>query len=113
VGSLAIVGGGDISPSVVGWIHVSRDAGQTWSPSQTFPYPIRDVSCFNSTVCIATGGNFFTGVGGVYVSRDAGASWKLDLNAEVELSGLSVVGKTVFAAGSSGGHGGRIYRKSF
>ena len=44
-GNLCIVGGGEISPAVAGWTHVSHDGGQTWEAARSLnaPFPIRSV----------------------------------------------------------------------
>jgi photosystem II stability/assembly factor-like uncharacterized protein len=113
-GSFALVGGGLISPNVSGWIHVSNNGGNTWGNRVNFPYPIRAVTCISAKLCLASGGNFFTGVGGVYISTDGGVKWTEDLNAGVELGALSVVGgNTVYVAGSSHLNGGNFYRKTY
>jgi hypothetical protein len=115
-GSTCIVGGGEISPSVAGWVHLSTDHGSTFSPDRILnsDFPIRSVQVIQKSitppVLIAAGGNFFSGQGGVYSSENGGKSWNLDINLGEEIKAcrtlaLSNSTNRVFcvSAGSKGG----------
>jgi hypothetical protein len=114
-GNLALVAGGIISPTVSGWIIRSTTGGASWGTPLPFSYPIRQIACLNSKLCVATGGSYYTGVGGVHVSEDGGVTWKEDFNAGVELSAVAVVGGTVYVAGTAATPKfvSNIYRKKF
>ena len=80
--ALCLVGGGEISPAVAGWTHVSTDGGVTFGAARALnaAYPIRSVQSLETaggekTVLLAAGGNFFSAVGGAYSSLDDGATW--------------------------------------
>lgn len=77
------VGGGEISPSVAGWVHRTTDGGKTWS-SRTLnaPFPIRELRFITAKIGWAAGGNVFSNIGGAYFSADGGKSWKPDLDSQ-------------------------------
>jgi hypothetical protein len=85
-GSHCITGGGEISPAVLGWVHVSADGGRSYAPQRALnaPYPIRTLQAVpsdtNVPILIAAGGNFFSRVGGVFSSVDGGKQWALDID---------------------------------
>jgi photosystem II stability/assembly factor-like uncharacterized protein len=85
------VGGGEISPNVEGWIHLTTNGGKTWS-GRTLdgPWPIRSIQFLNTTIGWASGGNFYTGVGGVYFSSNIGQSWSVDLDSGAEMGSCAV-----------------------
>lgn len=108
---VCLTGGGEISPAVAGWVHVSANGGKTWGPrALTATFPIRSVIALPNLL-IAAGGNFFSAVGGVYVSSDNGASWELslDLGQEVKacralpIPALKVTRVWCVSAGQGGG----------
>ena len=75
------VGGGAISPSVEGWIHLTTDGGTSWSGRVLDgPLPIREILFLSPTMGWAAGGNIYTNVGGIYFSSDGGQTWSLDLD---------------------------------
>jgi len=75
------VGGGEISPSVAGWVHRTSDGGTTWSGrTLNSPFPIREVFFISPTLGWAAGGNIYSDVGGIYASKDGGRNWTLELN---------------------------------
>jgi photosystem II stability/assembly factor-like uncharacterized protein len=75
------VGGGEISPSVAGWVHRTADGGKTWSGrTLQSPFPIRELRFITPDVGWAAGGNIYSNVGGIYFSSDMGQTWTLDLN---------------------------------
>ena len=80
------VGGGEISPSVEGWLHVTTNGGKTWT-ARTLdgPWPIRSILFLNDTIGWAAGGNFWTGVGGIYFSTDGGMTWSVDQTTGAEM----------------------------
>jgi photosystem II stability/assembly factor-like uncharacterized protein len=80
------VGGGEISPNVEGWIHLTTNGGKNWT-SRTLdgPWPIRSVMFLTSQVGLAAGGNFYTGVGGIYSSADGGNTWSVDATTNSEM----------------------------
>ncbi|MBZ5719715.1 MAG: hypothetical protein LAO03_04985 [Acidobacteriia bacterium] len=108
------VGGGEISPSVEGWVHRTTDGGKTWS-GRTLdgPLPIREIHFLNSTTGWAAGGDVFTGVGGIYFSNDGGQTWSLDVNTGAEMDACDV--KTsgtrfqIWCAGTNGAFNGVVY----
>jgi photosystem II stability/assembly factor-like uncharacterized protein len=80
------VGGGEISPNVEGWVHVTTNGGKTWS-GRTLddPWPIREILFLNAKTGWAAGGNIYSGVGGIYFSSDGGNTWSLDVNTGAEM----------------------------
>jgi photosystem II stability/assembly factor-like uncharacterized protein len=80
------VGGGEISPNVEGWLHVTTNGGKTWS-GRTLdgPWPIRSVLFLNSKTGWAGGGNVYTDVGGMYFSSDGGNTWTVDVTTNSEM----------------------------
>jgi photosystem II stability/assembly factor-like uncharacterized protein len=108
------VGGGEIAPSVEGWVHRTTDGGKTWS-ARTLdgPLPIREIHFLNSLTGWAAGGNVFTGVGGIYFSNDGGQTWSLDVNTGAEMDACDV--KTsgtrfqIWCAGTNGSFSGVVY----
>lgn len=81
------VGGGEISPSVEGWVHRTADGGKTWSDrTLDSPWPIREMRFVTPSYGWAAGGNVYSGVGGMYFSRDSGQTWSLDINTGAEMS---------------------------
>ena len=108
------VGGGEISPNVEGWVHLTTDGGKTWS-GRTLddPWPIRDLHFLTAKLGWAAGGNVFSGVGGMYFTRDGGQTWSLDASTGAEMSscvhlrrGHSV---KVWCAGTNASFAGVIY----
>jgi photosystem II stability/assembly factor-like uncharacterized protein len=105
------VGGGEIMPSVNGWIHSSTDGGKTWGPRiLNTPYPIRSIRFVNKNVGFAVGGNYFSAQGGVWRTNDGGKNWELDFDAKAEIKGIDIVmvnrsHALVIVAGSRGGFG--------
>lgn len=108
------VGGGEISPNVEGWVHVTTDGGKTWS-GRTLddPWPIREILFLNSKTGWAAGGNIYSGVGGMYFSSDGGKTWSLDANTGSEMSSCdtkpSKPGHQVWCAGYDSSLSGHIY----
>ena len=80
------VGGGEISPNVEGWMHVTTNGGKTWS-GRTLdgPWPIRSVLFLTSKIGWAGGGNVYSDVGGVYFSTDGGNTWSVDVTTNSEM----------------------------
>jgi hypothetical protein len=107
-------GGGEISPSVSGWVHRTTDGGQTWSPRlNTFPYPIRAVKFFNDTLGLAIGGSINQDMGGIYSTSNAGTNWNLDVNTSAEMFSfdykqISADSMDIWCVGSTGGGSGFI-----
>jgi photosystem II stability/assembly factor-like uncharacterized protein len=85
------VGGGEIYPSVEGWIHLTTNGGKTWT-ARTLdgPWPIRSILFLNNLIGWATGGNFYTGVGGIYFSTDGGKTWSVDATTGAEMGSCSL-----------------------
>ncbi len=102
------VGGGEISPNVEGWIHLTTNGGKAWS-ARTLdgPWPIRSILFLNSQTGWAAGGNFWTGVGGIYFTSDGGKTWSVDATTNSEMGscaqhGLPGGGHRLWCAGFSG-----------
>ena len=75
------VGGGEISPSVAGWLHRTTDGGKTWTQrTLNSPWPIREILFVSPKLGWAAGGNIYSNVGGIYLSKDGGKTWTLDLD---------------------------------
>ncbi|MGA9902393.1 MAG: hypothetical protein WBQ39_10685 [Terriglobales bacterium] len=80
------VGGGEISPNVEGWTHVTTNGGKSWSDrTLDGPWPIRSVLFLNSKTGWAGGGNVYTNVGGIYFSTDGGNTWAVDVTTNSEM----------------------------
>ena len=108
------VGGGEISPSVEGWLHRTTDGGKTWS-GRTLddPWPIREIRFVTPKIGWAAGGNIYSKVGGMYFSRDGGNTWSLDVNtgAEMDACASKRVGTKfqVWCAGYNSSFNGVVY----
>jgi len=108
------VGGGEISPNVEGWAHVTTNGGKTWS-TRTLdgPWPIRELLFLNPETGWAAGGNVYTGVGGIYFSSNGGQTWSVDVttNAEMDACAQQPVnsGYRVWCAGYDSSFNGVIY----
>lgn len=100
------VGGGEISPKVEGWVHVTTDGGTTWS-GRTLdgPWPIREIYFLTPNDGWAAGGNIYTEVGGMYFSSDGGQTWTVDISTGAEMKSCTskpvTGGLTVWCAGTS------------
>jgi photosystem II stability/assembly factor-like uncharacterized protein len=83
---VGLVGGGEISPNVEGWVHVTTNGGKTWS-GRTLdgPWPIRSILFLTKTVGWVGGGNVYTDVGGMYFSTDGGNTWSVDVTTNSEM----------------------------
>jgi hypothetical protein len=89
-GSAGWVGGGEISPDVAGWLHRTRDGGQTWSGRVlTTAWPIRQIESLGPRLVWAAGGNIYSGAGGIDVSTDGGRTWTQDLDTGTEVGACS------------------------
>jgi len=84
------VGGGEISPNVEGWMHVTANGGTTWS-GRTLdgPWPIRSILFLTGKIGWAGGGNVYTDVGGMYFSTDGGNTWSVDVTTNSEMGSCS------------------------
>ncbi len=108
------VGGGEISPNVEGWAHVTTDGGKTWS-GRTLdgPWPIRELLFLTPQVGWAAGGNLYTNVGGIYFSTDGGQTWSVDVTTNAEMDACdkqpAKTGYRVWCAGYDGSLNGVIY----
>ena len=113
-----LVGGGEISPDVLGWVHVSANGGRSYAPQRVLQaaFPIRNVQAVAAAGSppvrlIAAGGNFFSAVGGVYSSADEGKTWTLDIDLgeeikacrQLALPSLKITRVFCVSAGSAGG----------
>jgi photosystem II stability/assembly factor-like uncharacterized protein len=79
-------GGGEISPSVAGWLHRTTDGGAKWSGRVlNTAWPIRQIEFLTSKFGWATGGNIYSNVGGIYFSTDGGKTWAQDLSTTDEI----------------------------
>eukprot|EP00041_Stephanoeca_diplocostata_P025767 m.682477 g.682477 ORF g.682477 m.682477 type:complete len:281 (-) comp22819_c0_seq7:3435-4277(-) len=116
----AVVGGGDISPTVSGWTHSQQQDG-TWNPRVSLPWPVRAFYFdSNGKAGLAAGGNFFSGVGGLHATVDGGNTWTLELNSGAEHHAVVTAPTTTTPAGASSTlytascarDGGKIYRSS-
>lgn len=80
------VGGGEISPSVEGWLHYTTDGGTTWSGrTLNSPWPVREIFFLTPKIGWAAGGNVYSSVGGIYFSSDGGQTWSLDVDTGHEM----------------------------
>jgi photosystem II stability/assembly factor-like uncharacterized protein len=108
------VGGGEISPNVEGWAHMTTNGGKTWS-ARTLdgPWPIREILFLTSKVGWAAGGNIYTGVGGIYYSGNGGQTWSVDVTTNAEMDACdrqpSNPGYRVWCAGYDSSFNGVIY----
>ena len=108
------VGGGEISPNVEGWAHVTTDGGKTWG-GRTLdgPWPIREILFLNSQSGWAAGGNLYTNVGGIYYSGNGGQTWSVDVTTNSEMDACAeqpvASGYRVWCAGYDGSLTGVIY----
>lgn len=108
------VGGGEISPNVEGWAHVTTDGGKTWS-GRTLdgPWPIREILFLSQKAGWAAGGNLYTGVGGIYFSSNGGQTWSVDVTTNAEMDACdkqpTTTGYRVWCAGYDGSLNGYIY----
>jgi hypothetical protein len=108
------VGGGEISPSVEGWVHRTTDGGNTWS-ARTLdgPWPIRQILFLSGLTGWAAGGNVYTGVGGIYFSRDGGQTWSVDVTTNAEMSACdskeSGTHFQIWCAGTDASFNGVVY----
>jgi photosystem II stability/assembly factor-like uncharacterized protein len=109
------VGGGEISPNVEGWVHVSTDGGHTWS-GRTLdgPWPIRELRFITPQTGWAAGGNIYSNVGGIYFSADGGQTWSLDVDTngnEMDACDSQKVGNNfqVWCAGYNSSFNGVVY----
>jgi photosystem II stability/assembly factor-like uncharacterized protein len=109
------VGGGEISPNVEGWAHVTTDGGKTWT-GRTLdgPWPIREILFRTPKVGWAAGGNLYTGVGGIYYSSNGGQTWSVDVttNAEMDACDKQVTSSSfdIWCAGYNSSFTGVIYK---
>jgi photosystem II stability/assembly factor-like uncharacterized protein len=108
------VGGGEISPNVEGWVHVTTDGGKTWT-GRTLdgPWPIRQLMFLTPKVGWAAGGNIYSGVGGIYYSGDGGKTWSVDITTNAEMDACdtqtTTSGHRVWCAGYDSSFNGVIY----
>jgi photosystem II stability/assembly factor-like uncharacterized protein len=108
------VGGGEISPAVEGWVHITTNGGKTWS-ARTLdgPWPIRQLVAINSKNGWAAGGNIYSGVGGIYFTSDGGKTWSVDVTTGAEMDACDKkalkTGHQVWCAGYDASFNGYIY----
>ena len=112
--ALGWVGGGEISPNVEGWVHITTDGGTTWSDrTLDGPWPIRQFVFLNSKTGWATGGNLYTDVGGMYFTTDGGNTWSVDISTGAEMDACAAqplkTGHAVWCAGYNSSLTGVIY----
>lgn len=112
------VGGGEISPDVEGWVHVTTDGGNTWSGrTLDISWPVREILFLTPKIGWAAGGNIYTGVGGMYFSKNGGQTWSLDATTNAEMKGCAYI-KTgsnqvqVWCAGTNSSFNGVVYTVS-
>jgi len=108
------VGGGEISPNLEGWVHVTTNGGKTWSGrTLDIGWPIREILFPSPKAGWAAGGNYSTNVGGMYFSRDGGNTWSLDVStgAEMDACDSKIVNGTnqVWCAGYNAAFNGVVY----
>jgi photosystem II stability/assembly factor-like uncharacterized protein len=103
---IGFTGGGEISPSVAGWVYKTANGGNSWtsSPVLSTPFPIRALFTLDTERAWAVGGNVYSNVGGIYGTSDGGASWNLEQNIGNEINDIQSVRVdastiNVFAAG--------------
>jgi hypothetical protein len=103
---IGFTGGGEISPSVAGWVYKTSNGGNSWtsSPVLSTPFPIRALLTLDTQRAWAVGGNVYSNIGGIYGTTDGGASWTLEQNIGNEIldvESVRVDANTVnlFAAG--------------
>lgn len=119
-GARCLVGGGEISPAVAGWVHLSSDGGASFGAQRALnaSFPIRSVQAIATGAggggvrLIAAGGNFFSAVGGIYSSLD-GAAWTLDVDLGEEIKAcralpIPALNATRVFCVSAGAQGGSI-----
>jgi len=89
----AIMGGGEISPSVCGFVHVSMDNGASWNRTLSTNFPVRGVwMSDNLQVGIVYGGDVYSNLGGIYSTQNNNATnWNLDLQTTTENWGMDVI----------------------
>lgn len=108
------VGGGEISPNVEGWVHVTTDGGNTWSGrTLDIGWPIREILFLNHRIGWAVGGNVYSGVGGMYFSTNGGQTWSLDATTNAEMKSCDHI-KTgnqvqIWCAGFNNSFNGVVY----
>ncbi|MGD0164662.1 MAG: hypothetical protein ABSB39_19500 [Candidatus Sulfotelmatobacter sp.] len=108
------VGGGEISPNVEGWVHVTTNGGKTWT-ARTLdgPWPIRQLLFLTPKTGWAAGGNVYSGVGGIYFSSNGGQTWSVDVttNAEMDACDKQPInsGFRVWCAGYDSSFNGVVY----
>jgi photosystem II stability/assembly factor-like uncharacterized protein len=111
---LGWVGGGEISPSVEGWVHITTNGGKTWS-ARTLdgPWPIRQFVFTSTKTGWAAGGNLYTNVGGIYLTTDGGETWSVDADTGAEMDACDAkplkTGHQVWCAGYDGSLNGVSY----
>ena len=112
--SFGWVGGGEISPAVEGWVHITTNGGKTWS-ARTLdgPWPIRQFVFTTTKTGWAAGGNVYTGVGGIYYTSDGGKTWSVDVTTNAEMDACDKkplkTGHQVWCAGYNSSLNGVIY----
>jgi len=112
--SLGWVGGGEISPAVEGWVHITTNGGKTWS-ARTLdgPWPIRQFVFTSTKTGWAAGGNVYSGVGGIYYTADGGKTWSVDVTTDAEMDACDKkplkTGHQVWCAGYDTSFNGVIY----